>query len=80
MDGTLSGAYEITGTFAEPLIEGEGNIKNGQIMIDYLKTLYTFNGKLGITPTKIIFEDFDLVDSFKNKGLSGRLFNTSEFF
>lgn len=68
MDGTLSGAYEITGTFAEPLIEGEGNIKNGQIMIDYLKTLYTFNGKLGITPTKIIFEDFDLVDSFKNKG------------
>jgi len=68
MNGSLSGAYEITGTFAEPLIEGEGNIKDGQIMIDYLKTLYSFSGKLGITPNKIIFENFDLMDGLKNKG------------
>jgi len=68
MGGTLSGAYEITGTFAEPLIEGEGKIKDGQITIDYLKTNYTFNGTLGITPREIIFKDFDLLDGFKNKG------------
>lgn len=68
MDGTLTGKYEITGTFAQPLIQGEGKIARGQIMIDYLKTLYTFDGTLAMTPNKIIFNDFTLSDGLKNKG------------
>ncbi len=68
MDGTLSGLYKIEGTFNEPLIRGEGKVENGKIMIDYLKTLYTFNGALNITPNKIIFENFVLNDALKNKG------------
>jgi hypothetical protein len=68
MDGELSGQYEITGTFSEPLIDGEGKIEGGQIMIDYLKTLYTFQGTLGITPNKIIFKDFNLQDGQRNDG------------
>ncbi|HNR72713.1 MAG TPA: translocation/assembly module TamB domain-containing protein [Cyclobacteriaceae bacterium] len=69
IEGTLTGKYQITGKFAQPLIEGEGKIVNGQIMIDYLKTLYTFDGTLAMTPTKIIFNDFTLYDPFKNKGV-----------
>ncbi len=68
MDGELSGQYEITGTFSQPLIEGEGKIDGGKIMIDYLKTLYTFQGTLGITPNKIIFKDFNLQDGQRNGG------------
>jgi len=68
MDGTLTGFYKIEGTFVEPLISGEGNIEGGKIMIDYLKTLYTFDGALNITPNKIIFENFTLYDALKNKG------------
>ncbi len=68
MDGTLSGFYKIAGTFLEPLIRGEGNIEDGKIMIDYLKTLYTFNGELNFTPNQIIFENFTLYDALKNKG------------
>jgi len=68
MDGTLSGLYKIEGTFVEPIINGEGNIEDGQIMVDYLKTLYTFNGALNITPNKIIFENFTLYDALRNKG------------
>ncbi|MBL7871637.1 MAG: translocation/assembly module TamB [Cyclobacteriaceae bacterium] len=68
MNGELSGEYEITGTFSQPLIEGEGKIEGGQIMIDYLKTLYTFQGTLGITPNKIIFKDFNLQDGQRNGG------------
>lgn len=68
MDGTLTGKYEITGNFSQPLIQGEGKIARGQIMIDYLKTLYTFDGTLAMTPTKIIFNDFTLYDGLKNKG------------
>ncbi|MBN8575351.1 MAG: translocation/assembly module TamB [Cytophagales bacterium] len=69
IDGTITGAYEITGTFSAPLIKGEGKIDRGQLMIDYLKTLYTFEGTLAMTPTKIIFNDFTLYDGFKNKGI-----------
>ncbi len=68
MDGTLSGFYKIEGTFLEPLIRGEGNIEDGKIMIDYLKTLYTFNGELNFTPNQIIFENFTLYDALRNKG------------
>lgn len=74
IDGTLSGEYEITGDFAKPLINGDGVIEEGQIMIDYLRTLYTFSGNLGMNPTQIIFDDIELKDSFKNSSkLSGFL-------
>ncbi|MBX2917279.1 MAG: translocation/assembly module TamB [Cyclobacteriaceae bacterium] len=69
MDGTLTGKYQITGSFTQPLVQGEGKIARGQIMIDYLKTLYSFDGTLAITPTKIIFNDFTLYDGLKNKGV-----------
>jgi hypothetical protein len=68
MDGTLSGLYRIEGTFAEPQIQGDGKIEGGKIMIDYLKTLYSFSGRLRMTPNQIIFEDFNLSDAFNNKG------------
>lgn len=68
MDGTLSGIYQITGTVNEPQVRGSGKIEDGKIMIDYLKTLYSFHGTLGMTPTRINFEDFVLTDALKNKG------------
>jgi len=40
MDGLLTGNYEITGTFLEPLIRGDGKIQSAQLTIDYLKTTY----------------------------------------
>ncbi len=81
IDGTLSGEYDVTGTFTQPKLNGEGKITDGQIMINYLKTLYSFTGTLGMTPKQIIFKDFDLQDIYKNKGsLDGfvehRNFNT----
>jgi TamB, inner membrane protein subunit of TAM complex len=68
IDGTISGEYTITGTFGEPKINGEGKILDGQIMIDYLRTLYSFTGSLGIVPNQIQFKNLILVDALKNKG------------
>jgi len=68
MDGTLSGLYRIEGKFNEPLIRGEGKIENGKIMVDYLKTLYAFNGALNFTPNQIIFENFSMFDALRNRG------------
>lgn len=68
IDGTLSGEYLITGNFNEPIINGKGVVEDGQLMVDYLKTLYKFSGTLGITPTQISFDDIELTDIVKNKG------------
>lgn len=74
IDGTLSGKYKITGSFNKPLVNGTGIIENGQMMVDYLKTIYQFNGTLGMTSNKVIFDDITLTDVFNNKGrLSGYL-------
>ena len=66
LDGTLTGEYEIDGTFSEPRITGESKLENGQIMINYLKTLYRVNGTVGMTPSQIQFKNFNLTDIFKN--------------
>ncbi|MBL7852057.1 MAG: translocation/assembly module TamB [Cyclobacteriaceae bacterium] len=74
LDGTLSGEYDIRGTFAQPSISGEAKLENGQLMINYLKTLYNVTGTIGMTPTEIQFKTFTLTDVFKNTGrLEGKI-------
>ena len=68
LDGTLTGVYEIQGTFTKPNITGEAKIENGQLMINYLKTLYKVTGTLGITHSQIQFNNFTLTDALNNKG------------
>jgi hypothetical protein len=71
LDGTLTGVYDIQGTFTHPNISGAAKIQNGQLLINYLKTLYKVKGTLGITYDKIEFNDFELTDAFNNKGTLG---------
>ncbi len=68
LDGTLTGVYDIEGTFGSPKITGEAKIENGQIMINYLKTIYKVSGTIGMTPTQVLFNNFVLTDVFQNKG------------
>ncbi len=72
INGDLTGRYQITGSFAQPSVRGEGKVEKGEIMIDYLQTFYRFTGTLEMTPTQFVFKDFDVTDAFNNKGtLSG---------
>jgi hypothetical protein len=68
LDGQVSGEYTVRGTFGEPQIRGQSVVENGSVTIDYLKTSYTFNGRLLMTPNQITFKDFALVDAFRNQG------------
>lgn len=68
IDGELTGTYTIRGTFSKPTLSGEGMVKDGKILIDYLRTLYSFSGKLGMSPTQIMFNDMEMVDAYENKG------------
>lgn len=75
--GTVSGDFKITGTLNAPDIHGEGTVDEGQLMVNYLRTIYRFKGKIGLTPTSIYFKDIDLTDAFRNKAhLNGAITHT----
>jgi hypothetical protein len=65
--GTVSGKFGITGELDNPQIRGEGKVADGQIMINYLKTLYRFTGTIGLTPNSIYFKHIELQDNLRNK-------------
>ena len=67
ISGTVTGDYRISGRLEAPAIVGEGKVDGGQIMVNYLRTLYDFTGKVGLSPNSIYFKDMDLVDLFKNR-------------
>ncbi len=68
INGGVSGDFKITGTLDAPQFMGEGEIAEGQIMINYLRTMYRFTGKIGLTENSIYFKDMELMDSYRNKG------------
>ncbi|MBX2954865.1 MAG: translocation/assembly module TamB domain-containing protein [Cyclobacteriaceae bacterium] len=66
--GTLTGDYKITGKLSEPILNGEGKLENGAMMINYLSTVYQFTGILGLSRNSIYFKDIDLTDANRNRG------------
>jgi predicted nucleic acid-binding protein len=66
--GSVTGDYRITGKLESPAIVGEGEVTSGQIMINYLKTLYHFTGTVGMSPNSIYFKNIELTDILNNKG------------
>ena len=65
--GYVSGDFRVTGTLNDPIINGTGEVSEGQIMINYLKTVYKFTGTVGLSPNSIFFRDIDLTDGLRNK-------------
>ena len=68
IEGTISGAFKISGPLNAPQINGEGQVAEAQIMVNYLRTLYKFTGSVGLTPGSIYFKDIELTDALRNKG------------
>lgn len=68
IEGTLSGAYTITGPLARPVLKGEGNIADGKLTVDYLKTTYQVDGIVGLSQNAIYFKNIQLTDILRNKG------------
>lgn len=65
--GTITGEYRIRGTLPSPAFSGEGEVKDGTIMVNYLNTLYEFTGIVGLSPNSVYFRNVDLVDNFMNR-------------
>jgi hypothetical protein len=67
--GTVSGDFSITGKLESPQINGEGIVPDGQLMVDYLKTVYRFKGTIGLTTNSIFFRNIEMTDALKNTGI-----------
>jgi hypothetical protein len=80
MGGTVSGNFTIKGPLNAPLIDGEGVVNQGQLMVNYLKTMYRITGIVGLTPTSIYFKDIELTDVFRNKGRLEGTISHNNFF
>jgi hypothetical protein len=65
--GTITGDYRISGKLEAPAFLGEGEVKDGKIMVNYLKTLYDFTGTVGLSPNSVYFKNIDLVDILRNR-------------
>ena len=66
--GNLSGNASLAGTLSHPKITADVYLKNGGATVNYLNTHYNFEDVHAICKKNIIeFEQFNIVDSFKNK-------------
>lgn len=66
LQGTATGSCKITGKLNNPQLSGTARIDNGAMMVNYLKTVYRFNGTLAVSPTSILFRDFAITDVLNN--------------
>lgn len=66
MDGFISGDFNISGQLNKPLLAGRGTINDGQIKINYLNTLYSFDGELKVQEDLIDIERLNLYDIDEN--------------
>lgn len=66
IQGTATGTCKITGTPDNLQLSGSAQIENGALTVNYLKTHYRFSGTLAVTPSSIIFRDFNLTDALNN--------------
>jgi hypothetical protein len=72
--GFVNGEFKITGNLSYPVINGVGRVTEGQIKVNYLNTLYNFNGDIGFDQDKISLNNIQLKDLNDNYAyLSGNL-------
>jgi hypothetical protein len=71
IDGSISGEFGISGKINSPAFRGQGNIDTGQMNINYLNTLYQFDGNISVGRNLITLDDFVFRDVNNNTALFG---------
>jgi len=63
LDGTADGRFVVTGKLNRPVIVGNGFLENGALKINYLNTLYRYNGNFEFSENLISLEGLNFTDS-----------------
>ena len=76
MRGYTSGALTLTGDFSDPVIKGKVKLMRTELLVDYLRTSYSFTGEYNFDKDKMWFKDIELRDSTFGKGVaSGTIYH-----
>lgn len=67
--GLASGSASLTGDFNDPLLKGKVKLMRSELLIDYLRTSYSFAGELNFDKHKMWFEKLQITDSTGNSGI-----------
>ncbi|MFY0606125.1 MAG: translocation/assembly module TamB [Cyclobacteriaceae bacterium] len=74
--GFADGQIIINGTLQKPILLGQSSLTDGSFKLDYLGTIYSFDGGLSFTNDAINFEGFKLLDRGGNRAsLDGSIFH-----
>jgi hypothetical protein len=74
LEGTYLGIVDISGRFDKPGFNGDGEVENGQLVVNYLNTRYDINGDVNFNNDEIIFDNMSLTDAKGNDGrISGKI-------
>ena len=74
--GTADGNFTLTGKLDYPILKGNGELKNGQVLINYLNTSYSFHGGLVFDENSISVSDLNLQDNRKQVAIfNGGIFH-----
>jgi hypothetical protein len=75
-EGSVSGVIDVAGSFSKPLLEGNLNLKNAGVKVDFLNTKYFVNDKVVVANDYIGLDYVPIRDQEGNKGfLIGTLFH-----
>lgn len=69
MRGLASGSATLTGDFSDPLLKGKIKLMRSELLIDYLRTSYSFAGDLNFDKHKMWFDNLAITDSTGNSGI-----------
>ncbi len=69
MRGYTSGAITLTGDFSDPVLKGKVNLMRTELLVDYLRTSYSFTGDFNFDKNVMWFKDIELRDSTSGKGV-----------
>ena len=70
MRGYTSGSLTMTGDFSDPVLKGKVNLMRTELLVDYLRTSYSFTGDFNFDKDKMWFKDIELRDSTFGKGVA----------
>jgi len=69
ISGTADGAIKIGGSLKSPRADGDIVIKDGRARINYLNTIYTISGDIGLHTDRIDFQNVELGDRKGNNAV-----------
>jgi hypothetical protein len=62
LKGTISADLDVKGTFEQPLIDGDIDLNNAQLTVNYLKTTYIINDNVSVNNGSIVLNNLTLKD------------------